>query len=338
MGQDRAIDWAQELGLFEHHREDGLARLVKLLAGLSNSPLAALWVIEDRRQFIASDHGDVAACLRTNSTLGRRAASAGGVLEIRDLREDPELFADAVVSGSQGLRFFASNPVKARNGQAIGVLCIMDSVPRALDAPARAALEALSELLEDRLQLRSDVRHDPQTGALTRHEFEDVADKEWRRAMRAMVPLSLIVSQLDEVPGASGHDELALDRGIRAATLAMQYSVHRPGDCVARLDTNRFATLLYGTDAANSTCVAERVRLSVEALQIPLSGQNQNMSLSQGITSIPAQLLRHCDLGQALRIADKALAQAIAEGGNRWQVASIKVDGAIDKDPPAGGA
>lgn len=326
-GDMQGLVRSQEFGLSAFHSDDGLDRLVSLLAGLAGVPFAAFWVIEDGQQFLASAHGNISRTLPKASVLGQRAISSDGILEVPDARQDPRLSQDPLVTGAPGIRFFAALPIKDAGGQAIGALCTMSTESGAMNDSARAALRALAGLLEDRLRLRSDVLHDPQTGALTRKQFDDVADREWRRAMRAMVPISLIVAELDRLPSHSQATDPALDRGIRAAALAMQYSVHRPGDCVGRLDRYRFATLLYGTDGSNATLIAERTRLAVESLQIPFPGHDKVMTLSQGISAVPPKLLTRCDLDQMLIQADSALSRAIDEGGNAWRLAPTQVLG-----------
>lgn len=314
---------SDDLGLSAFRSEEGLDRLTSLLANLGGTPLAAFWVVDAGQQFLASAHGNISRALPQHSEFGRRALQADGLLEITDARKDAHLARDPLVAGAPALRFFASTPVRDRSGRHIGALCLMDTEARPLGAAGRAALEALSALLEDHMRLRADVLHDPQTGVLTRRQFDDIADREWRRAMRAMVPISVIVAELDRLGDFAQEGNAALDRGIRAAALAMQYSVHRPGDCVGRLDSTRFATLLYGTDAASATRIAERVRLAVDALQIPFPRQGGVLTLSQGVATIPADQLTRCDLEGALAIGTAALERALSSGGNCWQSAPL---------------
>ena len=320
---------AQELGLSAHHSEDGLDRLVSLLANLAGTPFAAFWIIEGGQQFLASAHGNIARTLPAEARFGRRVIESETALDVADARLDPDLKADPLVVGAPGLRFLAGTPIRDRGGKPIGALCMMDTETGRFDESRQAALAALAGLLEDRLRLRADVLHDPQTGVLTRRQFDDVADREWRRAMRSMVPLSLILARLDRHPETAADANPALDRGIRAAALAMQYSVHRPGDCVGRLDQNRFATLLYGTDAANTRRIAERVRQAVEALQIPLAGEPATMTLSQGMATVPPNLLTRCDMGQLIDAADNALARAMSAGGNRFEVTTLRMASSV---------
>ncbi len=315
-----------ELGLSSSSDEEGLDRLTSLLANLGGAPMAAFWVMDGDRQFLASAHGNISRELPQHSEFGRRTLRENGLLIIEDARKDAQLASDPLVCSGPGIRYFAGITLRGRGDSPIGALCLMDTEVGKLSRAGKSALEALATLLEDRLRLRADVLHDPQTGALARRKFDQIADREWRRAMRAQVPVSVIISELDQLDVfARREGPAALDRGIRAAALATQYSLHRPSDCVGRYNRKRFVTLLYGTDAAGAANTAERIRLAVENLQIPFSeAPNQVLTLSQGIDSTTAENLSRGNIDQAVSAAMRALEAAQKAGGNR-SLASAQV-------------
>jgi diguanylate cyclase (GGDEF)-like protein len=185
------------------------------------------------------------------------------------------------------------------------------------------SLRELLFLFQDRLRLRADALHDPTTGAITRRHFDEIADREWRRAMRALAPISVIVCELDRVHDFTASEGLqALDRGLRASVLAMQYSMHRPGDYVCRYDDTRLVLLLPGTDESGAVETAERVRHAVEGLLIPFAGAaDSKLTLSAGVTTIHSEALSRGDLGSAVHAATAALRDAQQAGGNRWMIA-----------------
>ncbi len=309
---------AEQLGLSALHTEEGLDRLTSLLANLGNAPFAAFWVVEGDAQFLASVHGGLSRSLPPDAGFARRALLSDQMLVIENAAKDPQLATDPLVQGATGVRFFAGIALRGDDGNRIGVLCLMDTQPQTLSKAGEAALSALAALLEDRLRLRADVLHDPQTGALARRQFADIAGREWRRALRALVPISVIVSELDHIQDFGQREgAAALDRGIRAAALAMHYSLHRPGDVVCRYERTRFVTLLYGTDAPGAAKTAERVRMAVEALGIPYAaGPKKILTLSQGVLTLQPDAFSRIDIEQAISSADEALRVAQARGGN----------------------
>ncbi|MEX5300450.1 serine phosphatase, partial [Kocuria sp. CPCC 205292] len=51
----------------------------------------------------------------------------------------------------QGMRFYAGQPLRARTGERVGSLCIMDTVPRAFSADEQEVLAQLGQLVEREL-------------------------------------------------------------------------------------------------------------------------------------------------------------------------------------------
>jgi diguanylate cyclase (GGDEF)-like protein len=316
---------AEELGLSPHRSEEALERLMRLLAHVSGAPIAALCIDDQGRQFVAAAHGmdDENRSLPGPSALIEQALHHDGLYAVGDVKRDPQLAADPLVSGAGKVRAFAGIAIRGLDRLRVGALCLMDTQPREFDETARAALRDLRVLVEDRLRLRADVLHDPLTGAIARRPFDEIADREWRRGMRALAPISVIVCELDRIGEfAAREGRAALDRGLRASALAMQYSMHRPGDCVCRYDQTRFALLLPGTEEAGAVETAERVRRAVEALLIPFADAPASMlTLSAGVATVHSEALSRGDPPAAVHAATVALRNAQAVGGNRWTLA-----------------
>lgn len=317
--EDARPSLAEELGLSPVRSEEGLDRVTRLLARTCAAPIAAFWVADPDRPFLASVFGPLPREVPRGSGFAEHVLRQDDIFAVEDAPRDARFADDPLARGGTALRFFAGTPVRNRDLQQIGVLCVFDTRPRSLDEDTRAALSDLRAVLEDRLRLRADALHDPQTGVLARRRFEEIANREWRRAMRSMTTLSLIVAELDRVQDFAAREGVAaLDRGTRAAALAMQYSLHRPGDCVCRYDGSRFAMLLPATDECGAEEAAERVRAAVEALQIPFAGAEGGvLTLSQGIQTVHSEALARGGPGEAAQAATHALRQAQREGGNR---------------------
>ncbi len=314
---------AEELGLSPLRGEEALERVVQLLARIGNTPMAAFWVVDQNRQFLAAAHGFTTREVPHRSSLAEQAMRQDDVFVVQDASKDPRFASDPMVTGSPRLRFFAGVAVRGRDRQRIGVLCLMGTQAQALEDAARAALQDLRVIVEDRLNLRLDVLHDPQTGTVTRRHFDETGAREWRRAMRALVPISVVVAEIDHVREFGGREGIAaLDRGLRAAALAMQYSLYRPGDCVSRYDETRFAMLLPGTDSSGAVETAERVRSAVETLQIPFGEMASGLlTLSVGVSTVHSDTLSRSDLMSTIDSATTALRRSQAAGGNRWTLA-----------------
>lgn len=310
---------ATELGLCARHTDAGIARIVALLAQRAEVPMAALWVVDRDRSFLTATHGLAPRELPRRSALLEQALVHDEVFVVSDASRDPRYASESLVSEDPKVHHFAAASVRVRDRQCLGLLCLMDTQAHALGEPARRALAELLPILEDHLRLRADVLHDPQTGVLTRRQFDDIADREWRRAMRGLAPISVIVLELDCLDDFSAREgAIALDRGLRAVGLAMQYSLHRPSDYVGRLDASRFVVLLPGTDEHGAQETAERLRAAVESLAIPFPDAPAGMlTLSVGVETVHSESLSRRDLAQSVHHATVALRDAQQAGGNR---------------------
>lgn len=319
---------AEELGLLPQRSDEGLDRLIQLLARLGDTPMAAFWVADQNRPFFASTQGFATRDVTHRAGLMEQALRQDDIFILPDASQDPRFASDPMVTGVPRLRFFASIVVRSRDHQRIGLLCLMDPEPRSREGSVRSALHDMRAIVEDRLRLRADVLHDPQTGALTRLHFDEIGDREWRRAMRALVPISVIIAELDQLHDFAGREgAAALDRSLRAAALAIQYSLHRPGDCVGRLDESRFAMLLPGTGEPGAVETAERVRNALEALNIPFAGAAGGLlTLSAGVNTVRSESLSRSDLVSSIELATAALRRSQAAGGNRWTLAGTAAD------------
>ncbi|MFO0952155.1 MAG: diguanylate cyclase [Isosphaeraceae bacterium] len=111
---------------------------------------------------------------------------------------------------------------------------------------------------------------DGMTGVSNRRAFDEFLTREWRRGLRNVSPVALVLVDVDQFKAyndAFGH--LAGDDVLRAVAREMAATVRRPCDLVARFGGEEFAVLLPETDRAGALLIAERIRMAVEALQVP---------------------------------------------------------------------
>ena len=91
-----------------------------------------------------------------------------------------------------------------------------------------------------KLQQLSEV--DPLTGIANRRRFEETLAREWRRAMRDEMPLSLVMIDIDffkDFNDALGHQ--VGDQCLRRVAGEIREALTRPGDLVARYGGEEFA-------------------------------------------------------------------------------------------------
>jgi len=305
-----------------------LERAARLAATALRAPAAVLALVgDDRRCFfggselpewIAHDPG-----LLFRSGVCERALKDGTPVIVDNARHEEPL--------GPGVGAYALVPLAADDGHPIGILCVVDAVPREWNASdlavltEHAAAAATDLALRRRLARRERVErrqrhealHDALTGLPNRLLFMERLDRAARRAERRAGSFAVVLLDLDNfrvVNDSLGHtagDELLVAVARRLSGCA------RAEDTVARLGGDEFAFLLERIESpADAARVAER---ALEALStaIDISGYEVFTSASFGIALSDNGSTRPEFL---LRSADLAMGRAKAGGRARFAV------------------
>ncbi|HSI40129.1 MAG TPA: diguanylate cyclase [Xanthobacteraceae bacterium] len=154
---------------------------------------------------------------------------------------------------------------------------------------------------------------DPLTGIPNRRFFDAFASLQMERFLRFGGPLCLMIVDLDYFKAVNdAHGHLAGDEVLRRIA-ALGKSVIRRCDLFARHGGEEFVCLLPGTDEFGTLQAAERLRKSIEALQIVAGAAAVSVTASIGIASIACG---ETSMDGVFRRADAALYQAKAAGRN----------------------
>jgi diguanylate cyclase (GGDEF)-like protein/PAS domain S-box-containing protein len=168
-------------------------------------------------------------------------------------------------------------------------------------------------------QRRQESKQDRLTGLATRHVFDQKLEEEWKRAYRAETPLAVSVIDVDHFKSYNavyGHE--AGDERLRHLAMIISEHVRRVGDLVARYDGQEFAVIMNGglsTDQATALC--ERIRSTVEELEIPHSEVEPPglFTVSAGVATVVPRDGAEPD--QLVSMAESALEDAKKQGRNR---------------------
>lgn len=143
-----------ELGVLDTPPEPRFNELVELAAFIAHTPIAAMTLIdEDRQWFKASIGLEIAGSTRDISFCGHTVAGDRTMVVPDTLRD--ERFADnPFVADAPKIRFYAGVPLSMANGHRVGTLCVLDTRPRTFLTDERRALEILGRQVEAQLYLR----------------------------------------------------------------------------------------------------------------------------------------------------------------------------------------
>ena len=157
---------------------------------------------------------------------------------------------------------------------------------------------------------------DPLTGLANRRHFELMLAGEVDRVARAGEPALVLMIDIDhfkKVNDAYGHP--AGDEVLKHVAHTLQDCI-RPMDTVARFGGEEFAMILPNCPPSFAQAVAERIRIRIQSMTIPISpGETVRVTVSLGGAFAP-QWVRSSALLWVER-ADQQLYQAKSEGRNR---------------------
>lgn len=157
------------------------------------------------------------------------------------------------------------------------------------------------------------------TGVANRRSLERFLEDAWTNARAASLPISALMLDLDHFRKFNeAHGQQAGDRCLHDVAAHILPLVRQPTDLVARYGGEEFVVVLPGTDHDDAMEVAERIRVMVEELPMPGSGDEDGtdyITVSIGVsTAWPASGTHPSEL---VRSADRALYAAKQEGRNR---------------------
>lgn len=170
-------------------------------------------------------------------------------------------------------------------------------------------------------QLAALATVDSLTGIANRRRFDERLAQEWRRAYRGMLPVGLIMIDVDNFKAFNDHygHWLGDDLLIHIAD-SVSRALRRPGDLAARYGGEEFAVILPETNKEGAMRIAEQIRAAIAATGIEdPTGRVVGATASLGVAvMVPRQGV---DAGTLVQLADAALYTAKDSGRNRVMVA-----------------
>lgn len=128
--------------------------LTLLASQVCGTPIALITLVDENRQWFKSRIGiDVQETQRSISFCAH-AIQQQGLFVVPDTMTDGRFRNNPMVVNDPHIRFYAGAPLLTRDGDPLGTICVVDSMPRTLTDGQRAALNALRRQAETQLELR----------------------------------------------------------------------------------------------------------------------------------------------------------------------------------------
>lgn len=180
-----------------------------------------------------------------------------------------------------------------------------------------------SELQTANEKLRELAFRDGLTGLYNHIYFQELMEREVERANRYGHPLSLIMIDIDlfkKINDTYGHPQGDIVLKMIAAVIS---STLRSSDIAARYGGEEFSIVLPETTLEGAAVLAERIRLAVEELKIPLNCKQITQTISLGVTTYDPEK-KKTKKGTIIDAADKALYSSKKNGRNRVSIVVLQ--------------
>lgn len=175
-------------GLLDTPAEERFDRLTRLAVHSVQTPIAAIVLLDADRQWFKSTVGLTLKQTPRDQSICDWTVRGGQTLVVPDTRLDPRFAGFDLVVNAPHVRFYAGIPLFSVDGQAVGVLCVMDRQPRTLDEDQLTVLQSLARAAEDELQQQSILRqHRSLHDAIARAQSSFIREADYHAAFDGLL-------------------------------------------------------------------------------------------------------------------------------------------------------
>jgi diguanylate cyclase (GGDEF)-like protein len=162
------------------------------------------------------------------------------------------------------------------------------------------------------------------TGLLSRDVIDQALERECARARRSEAWISLALIEIDDYQAlATEHGNHGFENCLLGTADGLRYCMRRSSDALGRFTPSQLCILMSDTDDSGSERVAEKFRLLMETLDIPLTDSHTLLlTVSIGVASCKGRDL--AGLTELVQAAGQALAAAQEAGGNCTRVRTLE--------------
>lgn len=145
--RQRALAGLRVLDSGPEARFDRITRLAQKLFAV---PMVSITLLDGQRQWRKSHIGLTTEAPREQAFCDVTARQDAPLI-VMDAADDERFADNPFVVGDPHLRFYAGEPLHAPGGEAVGTLCVLDTVPHTLDPVQQQVLRYLADWVQDEL-------------------------------------------------------------------------------------------------------------------------------------------------------------------------------------------
>lgn len=131
--------------------------LLRLAAAIANCPMAAISFVDQNRQWFKSRIGLPESETTRDISICGHAIHGTDFFQIHNLLSDNRFSDNPLITGDLHMRYYGGAPLLSQEGFVLGVLCVMNNRPFALNPDKIEQLEALARQVIVNLNLRKSL-------------------------------------------------------------------------------------------------------------------------------------------------------------------------------------
>ncbi|MEP6742745.1 MAG: EAL domain-containing protein [bacterium] len=307
--------------------EEKFADVLRLASQICRTPVALVSLVDKDRVYFKAARGLKVKEMPRDGAFCAQTILQKEPLTVEDARADPRFKRSPLVIAHPYARLYAGVPLITAAGDALGTLCVMDSIPRTLTEEQHEALailgrQAMSLLEECRGQsltsgaVNQFAYYDTITNLPNHELFRDRLQQALALSRRNDQMLGVMLISLDRfktINDTLGY--VAADRLLREVADRISSCV-RECDTVARFGRDEFALLFTQLRRAEDAAkIAQSIRSALSS-SFNFKQQELFVTSSMGISLFPYDAK---DMVTLLKNAGTALNRAQEQDGNNYQ-------------------
>ena len=144
----------KKYGILDTEPEAAFDDMVKLANYICQTPIAAISLVDEHRQWFKAIEGLDAKETSRDVAFCAHAILQNETMIVPDAQLDERFHDNPLVAGGPNIRFYAGVPLETPDGRHLGTLCVIDRVPRVLTQEQLKALSTLTNNIMAHLNLR----------------------------------------------------------------------------------------------------------------------------------------------------------------------------------------
>ncbi|HET9030501.1 MAG TPA: ATP-binding protein [Candidatus Aquilonibacter sp.] len=141
------LEALEKLDLLDTAEESTYDAFTALAREITGTKISLISLVDEHRQWFKSHLGLNVRETPRDQAFCSHVVETGATMVVGDAHQDARFADNPLVTGDPHIRFYAGVPLTTPEGYAIGTLCVLDDVPKALSASQMAMLDQLARTL-----------------------------------------------------------------------------------------------------------------------------------------------------------------------------------------------